>query len=309
MTDIIAIIPLEDDNREAFVEIAKAAGAKPAAEGDSPTAVCMLPFSKVEVLEEQLAKNDTIEWVQLPLAGVDKYLDIIRDRTDITFTSAKGAYSKPVAQHGLALTLALMNDLHRRARASEWDSVQTGEMLYGKRVTILGGGGIAEEYARLIAPFGCTITAVRHSDAPMPGADHTVPTSRFAELMPETDVLFLASALNDETRGIVNETAFKAMPNGAVVVNIARGPIIDTDALVAALAAGEIFGAGLDVTDPEPLPAGHPLWSEPRAIITPHTADTEVQVVQLLGERFAENLKRRAAGEPLDGVVNPERGY
>ncbi|MGO3135487.1 MAG: NAD(P)-dependent oxidoreductase, partial [Agrococcus casei] len=86
-------------------------------------------------------------------------------------------------------------------------------------------------------------------------------------------------------------------------------PIIDTDALVAALQNDEIFGAGLDVTDPEPLPAGHALWSEPRAIITPHTADTEVQVVELLSDRFVENIRRRAAGESLDGLVSPERGY
>lgn len=309
MTDIIAVAPQIDENRDHFTKLTERGGATVAGEQDSPTAVCMLPFSKVPVLEELLAKHDTIEWVQLPLAGVDKYLDIIRDRTDITFTSAKGAYSKPVAQHGLALTLALMNDLHRRARASEWDSVQTGEMLYGKRVTILGGGGIAEEYARLIAPFGCTITAVRHSATPMPGADKTVTTSEFASLMPETDVLFLASALNDETRGIVGDAAFAAMPKSAIVVNIARGPIIDTDALVTALRKGEIFGAGLDVTDPEPLPADHALWSEPRALITPHTADTEVQVVELLGERFAENLQRRAAGEALEGIVDPARGY
>ena len=307
MTDTIAIAPRDDANAAHFSERAAEAGAEVADE--RVTAVCIMPFSDVSVLEEQLAKHDGIQWVQLPLAGVDKYLGIIRDRTDITFTSAKGAYSKPVAQHGLALTLALMNDLHRRARASEWDSVQTGEMLYGKRVTILGGGGIAEEYARLIQPFGCAVTAVRHSPTPMPGADRTVPTSEFAGLLPETDVLFLASALNDETRGIVNAEAFKAMPNSAVVVNIARGPIIDTDALVAALQNHEIFGAGLDVTDPEPLPAGHALWSEPRAIITPHTADTEVQVVELLGDRFVENIRRRAAGESLDGVVSPERGY
>lgn len=107
----------------------------------------------------------------------------------------------------------------------------------------------------------------------------------------------------------MNAQALAALPESAVVVNIARGPIIDTDALVAALANGEIVGAGLDVTDPEPLPDGHPLWSEPRAIITPHTADTVEQVVTLLGDRFAENVARRAKGEPLAGLVSPERGY
>lgn len=309
MTDTIVIAPHDNANTAHFTQLAQQAGARIAQDGDAPTAVMMVPFSEVSTLEELLEAHDTIEWVQLPLAGIDKYLDLIRSRTDIAFTSAKGAYSKPVAQHGLALTLALLNDLPRRARSSSWDPVQTGDMLYGKRVTILGGGGIAEEFARLIAPFGCTVTAVRHADAPMPGADRTCKTSEFASLMPETDVLFLASALNDETRAIVNAQALAALPESAVVVNIARGPIIDTDALVAALANGEIVGAGLDVTDPEPLPDGHPLWSEPRAIITPHTADTVEQVVTLLGDRFAENVARRAKGEPLAGLVSPERGY
>lgn len=309
MTDTIVIAPHDNANVAHFAQLAQQAGGRIAQDGDAPTAVMLVPFSDVSTLEELLEAHDTIEWVQLPLAGIDKYLDLIRSRTDIAFTSAKGAYSKPVAQHGLALTLALLNDLHRRARASSWDSVQTGDMLYGKRVTILGGGGIAQEYARLIEPFGCTITAVRHAAADMPGADRTVPTSEFASLLPETDVLFLASALNDETRHIVDAAALQALPAHAVVVNIARGPIIDTDALVTALADGQIHGAGLDVTDPEPLPDGHPLWSEPRAIITPHTADTVEQVVELLGERFADNIARRAAGEKLAGVVDPDRGY
>lgn len=305
MSEIIAIQPFD----EHFAQLAKDAGAMIAAEGDKPTGVFVVPFTGTEPLQELLAEHETIEWVQLPLAGVDKFLEIIRDRTDITFTSAKGAYSKPVAQHGLALTLALLNDLHRRARASKWDSVQTGEMLYNKRVTILGGGGIAEEYARLIAPFDCRITAVRHSDKPVPGTDRTVQTDEFSALLPETDVLFLASALNDETRGIVNAEALRALPETSIVVNISRGPIVDTDALVAALRSDEIFGAALDVTDPEPLPDGHPLWSEPRALITPHTADTIEQVTQLLGERFVDNIERRASGKELTGIVNAERGY
>lgn len=305
MSEIIAIEPYD----EHFAQLARDAGASIAEGGDSPTAVFVPPFTGSDALEKLLAEHDSIDWVQLPLAGVDKFLPIIRSHTHVTFTSAKGAYSKPVAQHGLALTLALMNDLHRRARASEWDSVQTGEMLFGKRVTILGGGGIAEEYARLIAPFDCEITAVRHSETPMPGAQRTVKTSEFASLLPETDVLFLASALNDETRAIVNADALRALPKSAIVVNISRGPVVDTDALVTALKNNEIFGAALDVTDPEPLPTGHALWSEPRALITPHTADTIEQVLQLLGERFADNIERRGRGEELAGVVNPERGY
>ena len=305
MSETIAIEPFD----EHFVQLANDAGVRVAEEGDEPTGVFVVPFSGTGPLEKLLEAHESIEWVQLPLAGVDKFLHIIRDRSDVVFTSAKGAYSKPVAQHGLALTLALLNDLHRRARASRWDSVQTGEMLYNKRVTILGGGGIAEEYARLIAPFDCDITAVRHSDKPVPGTDRTVQTSEFAALLPETDVLFLASALNDETRAIVNADALRALPTTSIVVNISRGPIIDTDALVSALQNDEIFGAALDVTDPEPLPDGHPLWSEPRALITPHTADTVEQVVALLGERFVDNIERRARGEELSGVVNPERGY
>jgi phosphoglycerate dehydrogenase-like enzyme len=122
-------------------------------------------------------------------------------------------------------------------------------------------------------------------------------------------VVFLALALTPETTGIIGAPQLAAMRPDGWLVNVARGRHVVTDALVAALAAGEIGGAGLDVTDPEPLPDGHPLWTQDRCIITPHTADTPEMVRRPLALRIRDNVTRFAAGEPLSGVIDPAAGY
>ena len=128
-------------------------------------------------------------------------------------------------------------------------------------------------------------------------------------MLPGALVVYLALALTPETTGIIGAAELDLMDEPAWLVNVARGPHIDTDALVAALNSGSIAGAALDVTDPEPLPDGHPLWDLPNCIITPHTADTIEMVMPLLAERIRTNVIRFAAGEPLVGVVDPDAGY
>jgi phosphoglycerate dehydrogenase-like enzyme len=176
-------------------------------------------------------------------------------------------------------------------------------------VTVVGGGGITGELLRLLTPFGVETTVVRRSPDPFPGAARTVPTGALDEVLPGSLVVFLALALTPETRGIIDRARMRAIGPSGWLVNVARGGHVDTDALVAALAARELGGAALDVTDPEPLPDGHPLWTEPNCIITPHTADTTEMVQPLLAERIRANVAHFAAGEPLEGVVDPAAGY
>lgn len=263
-------------------------------------------------LREVLAAHPGVRWVQLPSAGVEWMAEtgLMADPrfAGITWTSAKGSYGKPVAEHALALALAGLRRLPERARATSWGT-RAGISLYGRAVTIVGGGGIAKELLRLLAPFGTIATVVRRDPRPLAGAARVVPSSRLVEVLPGATVVFLALALVPDTVHIIGEKELALMERGSWLVNVARGPHVDTQALVDALVLGRLGGAALDVTDPEPLPDGHPLWAIGNCLITPHSADTDDMTQPLLAERITENVKRFAASLPLVGMVDPASGY
>ena len=252
--------------------------------------------------------NPGIKWVQLPYAGIEPVVDIVTARPEIEWYCGKGVYAEPVAEHALMLMLAGLRGMATYARSQRW-SAPEGHNLLGASVTILGGGGITESLLRLLAPFGCRVTVVRNRPQPMNGAAHVVGPSALADVLATTDVLVLALALTPETAGIVGATELEALPRHAWVVNVARGGHIVTDDLVAVLRAGQIGGAALDVTDPEPLPGGHPLWTMPNCLITPHIANTPEMGLALLADRVTINVAHKVAGEPLIGPVFLELGY
>jgi phosphoglycerate dehydrogenase-like enzyme len=173
-----------------------------------------------------------------------------------------------------------------------------------------GAGGIAHAIIDLLAPFRVTISVVRRdASKSVVGADVTVSPEGLIDLLPSADVVILAAASTAETAHLIGEAELRALPQHAVLVNIARGPLIDTDALVKALEGGQIAAAGLDVTDPEPLPDGHPLFDLPQCLITSHSADTPEMTAPLLAARVTHNVAAFLAASPLRGVVSPERGY
>ena len=176
-------------------------------------------------------------------------------------------------------------------------------------MTVVGGGGIGEVMLRLLAPFRCEVTVVRRHPAPMDGASIVVGTDRLHDALATADVVVLALALTPETEGLIGKEELLRMQPHAVLVNVARGGHVITDDLVDALRAGTIAGAGLDVTEPEPLPSDHPLWRETRCLITPHTANTIEMVQPSVAERVRENVRRFGSGQPLIGVVDLELGY
>jgi len=259
-------------------------------------------------LADALAAAPNLRWVQLPSAGVEAYVAAGVFEHDVEFTSAKGAFAEPVAEHALLLTLAALRHVTRRARATSWGT-PAGISLYGLTVGILGGGGITTELLRLLAPFGVRTIVARRATSPLEGADVTTDLDGFRTHLGEIDVLVGAIALTDATRGWVSADVLAALPRTAVVVNVARGGIIDTDALVAALDAGEVAGAALDVTDPEPLPDGHALWGRDDVLVTPHTADTPEMVDAMMARRIEHNVAAWRAGAPLEGRVDRAAGY
>ncbi len=257
-------------------------------------------------LASLLAAHPGLDWVQLPWAGIEPYRDVLDGRR--RWTCGKGVYAEPVAEHALALALAGMRQVVRYARTDRW-SAQAGVNLQRARVTIVGGGGIAEALLRLLGPFDTETTVVRRHPAPMTGAARVVGSDELRATLPGADLVVLALPVLAETVGLIGAAELAAMPPHAWLVNVARGVHVVTDDLVEALRSGAIGGAGLDVTDPEPLPTGHPLWSLPNCVITPHTANTAEMAVPLLAARIAENVRRYGAGEELVGPVDPALGY
>jgi D-3-phosphoglycerate dehydrogenase len=244
---------------------------------------------------------DRIRWVQLPSAGVENWLPRIDDKR--VWTSAAGAYGVPVAEHALALMLAGTRRLVDGARARTWTE-PPARPLDGSTVAIVGAGGIGRALIDLLAPLDIEVLAVTRR-----GRDGTLPASRLPEVLPNADHVVIAAPATPDTRHVIGAAELDAMRESAWLVNVARGSLVDTDALVAALAAGSIGGAALDVTDPEPLPDGHPLWSEPRALITPHIANPPATARRYFARLVEENLRRFARGEELLAVIDADAGY
>lgn len=262
--------------------------------------------SRPDELVAVLDRAPDVRWVQLPYAGVERFLSVIDD--DRTWTCGKGVYAEPVAELVIGLALAGMRGLDHYSHATTWMPPR-GRNLLGGRVTILGGGGIAESLLRLLEPFGVHVTVVRNRVQAMDGADVVIESERLYEALSGADLVVLALALTAETEGIIGAEELGLMERHAYLVNVARGKHVVTADLVDALRDGTIGGAGLDVTDPEPLPDGHPLWTAPNCLITPHVGNTPEMAEPLLAERITTNVKRFGAGEPLIGLVDTDLGY
>ena len=245
-----------------------------------------------------------IRWLQLLTAGYDALAEFGLPEP-IALTGAGDAYAPAVATHAVALMLALERRLLDCATMTAqgcWDRAMSPKMSipFGGDVVIAGLGSIGSEIARMVRAMGARVVALTRSARPSPLADAVEPLGRRDAVLARADAVILALPLAPETRHMIGAEQFALMKRTAVLVNIARGALIDTDALAAALHGGRIAGAGLDVTDPEPLPAGHALWRAPNLIITPHVAGS---CGSLGGARLAavavENLRRFTAGQAL----------
>ena len=247
-----------------------------------------------------------VEWIQLPYAGIETFQHHLDH--DHTWTCGKGVYAPPVAEWIMAALLTAFRDIPRYVRASSWP-VQDGKNLLGAKLTVLGGGGITESFMELIGPWGCDVTVVRRSTDPVPGAARTLTTDRLHEAVADADAVIVALALTDETRNIVDAETLAAMRRDAWLCNVGRGGHVVTDDLVTALREGVIAGAVLDVTDPEPLPDGHPLWELDNCVITPHVGNTPEMGLPLIADRVRVNVGRWIAGDELIGPVDVGAGY
>ena len=308
----VAVVPEGAPAIEAAVE---SGGGKVVSPEDADAIVWTDPAHPGDLKE--LLKSSPAEWVQLPFAGIEGFVAAGVIDSDHLWTCAKGAYGPATAEHALALILAAARRLHIHARATSWEGEAARfspdetawRRLKDATVVLVGTGGIGRALAAMLEPLGATVIAVNRSGRPLRGASRTVTVDSLADIVPEGDFIVLAAALTSQTRGLFDSAMLAQMRSDAWIVNVARGPLIDTPALVEALQAGSIGGAALDVTDPEPLPDGHPLWSLEDALITPHVANTWAMAVPELAAMVARNVAAWCRGDELEGIVDPDLGY
>jgi phosphoglycerate dehydrogenase-like enzyme len=301
----VAVVPSE---ASWAVDAIRRGGGEPVRLDQEPLGLVWTDAGAVEELRDVVRGHPEISWVQLPMAGIEQVAEagVLDHRRQ--WTSAKGAYAEPVAEHALALLLAGLRYLPERARAHSWGQ-PAALTLFDQPLTIVGGGGITVALLHLLKPFRARVTVVRQRAEPVAGATTTVTSARLHETLPGARGAVLTLALTPQSRRLISRKELEAMDKQAWLVNVARGALVDTGALVEALRSRQIGGAALDVTDPEPLPTGHPLWDLSNCLITPHTADTEQMTQPLLADRIAENVRRLATGRELVGRVDPNLGY
>lgn len=268
------------------------------------------------ITQKVIRAAKSLRWVQQPSAGVEHLLEIpeLVER-DIVLTNMQRAYGPEIADQAIAYLLAFTRSLAHFIRVQsrqEWRSrgpeVVLDELL-GKTLLVIGLGGIGTEIARRAAAFGMRVLATDPKVWERPSyVEELHKPDAFASLLPRADVVASAVPLTKATRKMIGASEFGMMKRGVILINVSRGGVVDTDALVAAIDAKQVAAAGLDVTDPEPLPSGHPLWTR-NVIITPHSAGQSPGGARRRQQILCENLRRFAAGEMLLNIVDKAVGY
>ncbi len=259
-------------------------------------------------LEELPARG--VRWIQLIGTGIDAFpLHLVPD--EVAVTNMRGASAVAISEWVLAMMLAFEKRLPGvwlDAAPEVWHRDARLGSLQGRTLGLVGLGGIALATVARARPFGMRMLGLRRSSSPTPDPDVTLVGS-LADLLPEVDHLVLAAPLTDRTRHLLDAESFSLLKPGVHLVNIARGGLIDQDALRVALDDGTVACASLDAVDPEPLPAGHWLYQHPGVRLSPHISWSRPGAVNDMLAAFADNLRRHLDGEPLESPVDREAGY
>lgn len=263
-----------------------------------------------------LPQAQNLRWMQQWGAGAD-WLMRHPEAADMSFvlTNASGVHAIPITEHIFAFLLSLGRGFHRAMRAQvqhEWAKIPGEELfeLWGKTMVLVGVGAIGAQTATLAKAMGMQVIGVRRdSSQGETGVDRMVGPEQLLDVLPEADFVVITIPLTHETEGMFGERELRAMKSNAIIVNIGRGKIIEQTILIRAIQEGWIAGAGLDVTDPEPLPADSPLWELPNVIITPHYAGATPAYNERAFDIFMENLERYLADKELTNVVDKNLGY
>ncbi len=266
--------------------------------------------AKVPVDWDAVVARGRLKWIQSSAAGMDHCLVPSVIESEIVVTSASGVLADQVAEHTMALLTAWTRSLPVFLRAQQRHEFVRRPTLDLHRATvgIVGLGGVGRRVAQLLAPLKTRILATDMFPVDKPDEVESLwPGDRLDELLSASDVVILSLPLNASTRGLIDAGRVARMKRGALLANMARGPLVVTDDLVAALRGGHLAGAVMDVTDPEPLPADHALWDLPGVIITPHVAGQSQWRIDNMTGLFCRNLRRWQAGRPLINLLSDKR--
>jgi D-2-hydroxyacid dehydrogenase (NADP+) len=275
--------------------------------------VAFTPFIDRDVF----ASASRLRWVQSPAAGVGNLMFPALLASAVVLTSARGIRARSMAEHVLGVTIALARLLPAALRAQaghRWaqEELERGaRTLQGLQMGIVGLGAIGLEVVKIAAPFGFRIAAIRRrAGEPRPdGVDVVWTPDRLPDLLAQSDVVVLAAPHTPETKRLIGRAEIGRMKHGALLVNVARGKLVDDEALIEALRDGRLGGAALDVFSEEPLDAASAYWDLPNVIVTPHTSGAMQDYWTPLVALFAENLRRFEKSEPLLNVVDKVAGY
>ena len=285
--------------------------------GEHPTAEQLRAAAVIfgEPSEAQLAQTENLRLLQLTWAGADKYTRIENLPQSVVLANASGAFGTIIAEYAIGSLVALYRSFGRywsNKQAHIWQKYDHAETISGKTALVLGMGDIGGEFARRCKAFGARVTGIRRSAGACPDCCDRVGVQSDADrYLPEADIVFLCMPETPETVGFMSRERIFSMKEGAILLNAGCGTAVDTDALTDALRENHLFGAGLDVTCPEPLPAEHPLWQCENALITPHVSgyyhlqQTHDNIVRLA----CDNIRAYLDGRPLRSEVDYERGY
>lgn len=268
--------------------------------------------AKVPIDWEAVVREGRLRWIQSSAAGLDHCLLPAVIQSDITVTSASGVLADQVAEHAMTLALALTRSLSlffRAQQAKEFIRRPTRD-LHLSTVGIVGFGGVGRRIAEVVSSFKTRILATDVFPVDKPAhVDVLWPAVRLPDLLSAVDILFLAAPLTPATRGMIDRSALAKMKEGSLLVNVARGPLVVEADLVEALESGHLAGAGLDVTEEEPLAAASRLWDLPNVIITPHVAGQSRLRIDQMTDFFCDNLGLYLRGRPLRNLVDKQLGF
>jgi len=271
-----------------------------------------LGHAKVPVPWDDVVRQGRLRWIQSSAAGLDHCLVPSVIESGILVTSASGLFADPVAEQTLALLLGILRGIPTffRAQARREFIRRPTRDLHEATVGIIGLGGNGRRLAEVLAPFRVKILATdMFPENCPPQVAELLPAEQLDAVLPRLDVLILCVPLNAQTTGLIDARRLALLPRGAILINVARGPVVVEHDLVAALESGHLAGAGLDVTEIEPLPVDSRLWDHPQVMITPHVGAQSGRRADVTTKFLAENLARYVAGQPLRNLVDKRLGF
>ena len=305
-----ALPPRIDEVQElADVRLTKADGLAEAMDGAD---VLYQWHSFSPALKENWGAASTLQSIHVSAAGVSQLLFDELVQSDVVYTNSRGVLSRAIAEFALGFVLDMAKDSHgsfRLQQEQRWQHRITRK-IQGQSALVVGTGSIGREIARLFRAVGLHVSGAGRTARPGDADFDVIHSSRdLAKVAADYDYLVLAAPLTTDTAGLVDADVLAAMRPSARLINVGRGQLVDTAALTDALSSGSIAGAALDVVDPEPLPAGHPLWAMENVIITPHMSGDTEDYLDDLGQLFVDNLKRYRNGERLENIVDKNLGF